>query len=167
MSLWNARSIVNKLSSFHSFVYLSPFLIIGLTETWLTQSMFDSEVLPNNFVIFRQDRSSRGGGVLLAIHSSIPCSHLPSPPELEIVALCHLKSLPVIICLVYVSPNASDLYHHLLRQYLSSLLRSSPNPIIIGDFNYPDICWGSTHNSSDLFCDLIFDFKIKLKTKLF
>lgn len=43
--------------------------IIALTETWLDSSVFNGELIDNNYTIFRKDRDfaavnrSRGGGV--------------------------------------------------------------------------------------------------------
>ena len=65
--LFNSRSLVNKLSNFQSFVYTSNFNILCITETWLTDSVFDLEILPTDFTIYRKDRHSRGGGVLIAV----------------------------------------------------------------------------------------------------
>ena len=70
--LWNSRSLVNKLTSFQSFVYSSKFNIFAITETWLSSSVFDNEILPSGFTIFRRDHGSRGGGVMLAIKDKIP-----------------------------------------------------------------------------------------------
>jgi len=42
----NPRSIVNKLKQFQTLVYSKSFDIIALTETWLTNSIYDSETYP-------------------------------------------------------------------------------------------------------------------------
>lgn len=72
--LWNARSIVNKLSSFQSFVFQSSIAIFALTETWLNDSYCDREILPSHYNVYRRDCSTCGGGVLLAVHSSLSSS---------------------------------------------------------------------------------------------
>ena len=41
--------------------------IFAITETWLTNYIYNNEILPSNFAIYRNDRESRGGGVLLAV----------------------------------------------------------------------------------------------------
>ena len=91
--MFNSRSIVNKLSNFQSFVYSSNYTIYCITETWLSLSVSDFEILPEKFSIFHKDRGSRGGGVLVAIDASVPCSEIPSPSNLEVIrasvdALC-------------------------------------------------------------------------------
>lgn len=48
--------------------------VVMLTETWLSPSIKDSEVLSylTNFALHRQDRlSGRGGGVLIAVKHTI------------------------------------------------------------------------------------------------
>ena len=70
--LWNCRSLVNKLSEFQSYVYSCTHDVFVLTETWLSQDIFDKEILPTAFNIYCNDRASRGGGVLIAINNSFP-----------------------------------------------------------------------------------------------
>ena len=65
----------------------SKFNVFCLTETWLSDLIFDSEVLPHHFILYRKDRLSRGGGVLIAVHVSILNSLLSSPVDLEVVSV--------------------------------------------------------------------------------
>ena len=96
--LWNARSIVNKLSGLLSFVYFSSIAIFALTETWLSDSFCDGEILPSHFTVYRRDRSSRGGGVVLAVHSS------PYHPHILIPLLTwrlYVLLLPMVLALIF------------------------------------------------------------------
>ncbi|XP_077288638.1 uncharacterized protein LOC143913014 isoform X2 [Arctopsyche grandis] len=43
--------------------------ILVLTETWLDDSVHDAELLDGTYSIFRKDRPTRGGGVLIAVKS--------------------------------------------------------------------------------------------------
>ena len=56
------------MTDLQSLVYSSTFNIIGLTETWLSDSI---EILPTGYTIYRLDRPSKGGGVLLAVNEAI------------------------------------------------------------------------------------------------
>ena len=40
-------------------------------ETWLNKKIETLEILPDNYTVYIKDRSSKGGGVLLAIKNSI------------------------------------------------------------------------------------------------
>ena len=39
---------MNKLSNFQSFVYSNPFDVYCLTETWLSDFVYDHEIIPNS-----------------------------------------------------------------------------------------------------------------------
>ena len=73
---------MNKLSYFQSFVYASNFQIISLSETWLSEAITDLEILPQGYSLYRKDRGSRGGGVMLAISNTLPSKQVLSPPDL-------------------------------------------------------------------------------------
>ena len=161
----NIRSIVNKLSLFQSYVYSSDFDVICLTETWLSESVFEQEILPTNYNIHRKDRPSRGGGVLIATKSTIPVSVISSDSpnnSLEILTVRLNLSKPVTLSCVYSPPNPSDSLMYDLILDLTQIVQSnlSTYVIIIGDFNLPDINWhtlSSTSTLSNAFCDFIFD----------
>jgi len=51
----NPRSIINKHKQFQSLAYSKSFDIIALTEIWLTNSIYDSEILPTNYTLFYKD----------------------------------------------------------------------------------------------------------------
>jgi len=93
----NPRSIINKLQQFQSLVYSKSYDIIALTETWLTDSVFDNEILPTNYIIFRKDRSSRGGGILLAINNRISCTRTSSPDDIEVIGVQLNSNNPIIV----------------------------------------------------------------------
>ena len=43
------------------------FDIVCITETWLSKNIFNNEILPCGYKIYRSDSESRGGGVLIGI----------------------------------------------------------------------------------------------------
>ncbi len=94
-----------------------------------------------NDSILNNDRNSRGGGVLLAIHISIPTKLIPSPPNLEIIVveLIHVKC---IVCSVYSPPTVNLTTFTDTLSFLSNLA-SVQNVLIIGDFNFPDLYWST------------------------
>ena len=72
------------MSFFQSFVYSHDFEIFCVCETWLSDNIHDHEILPDNFILYRKDRPSRGGGVLIAVTSSYHSVTLPSPSDLHL-----------------------------------------------------------------------------------
>jgi len=49
--------------------------------------VFDKEICHLIYAIYRKDRGSRGGVVLVAVDESIPSSLIDSPPILEIIVV--------------------------------------------------------------------------------
>ena len=163
MCLWNSQSIVNKMSSFQSFVYSSSLKIIAITETWLSDYVLNNELLPSNFNITRTDRATRGGGVMLAIHDSIPYCVISSPSNLEVLTVKLELKTPITLCVVYIPPLSAPSYHSDLLSYFDFLLTPNGKTVILGDFNFPDINWetlSGTSPHSNYFCDLIYKFNL-------
>ncbi|XP_065895940.1 uncharacterized protein [Dysidea avara] len=137
--------------------------ILCITETWLSKDIFDNEIIPSGYTIYRIDRDSRGGGVLLAVKDNITSGQLSSPPHVEILTVLISTSNPFIISVVYIPPNSSDTYHELLHSYLTNLVNESSPIILLGDFNLPDVNWATYSGSSpksNKFCDLLFQLNL-------
>ena len=146
-----------------SYIYSTDFSLIAITETWLSNNILDGEVLPTNYIIYRRDRVSRGGGVLLAVKHDLPSVQLLLSSEIESITVEITSNKSFIVCVVYVPPVVDDIYY----KHLSDLLFSLPldgNVLIMGDFNLPDIDWdllnGGTRFSSN-FCDLTADLNLR------
>ena len=57
----NIRSLVNKLSLFQSYIYSLDLDVYCLTETWLSNSIFDQEILPTNNNIYHLPNANYDG----------------------------------------------------------------------------------------------------------
>ena len=153
---FNARSLINKLSRFQSFILSSNFDIVCVTETWLSESFFDQEILPPNFIIYRNDRKTRGGGVPIAIRNSLNATLISKSDHLEAVSIqLHLGNcLNVSLCCMYLPPGSGcnkllTVVHHLSDILMDDNHLSNSNVIIIvGDFNLPDIDWDTLGSTS-------------------
>ncbi|XP_046406403.1 uncharacterized protein LOC124171300 [Ischnura elegans] len=147
----NVRSLQNKLSILSShYSDLCFFDVIALCETWLSDRVGDSELeLAHSHQLFRRDRCSRGGGVLLAINSTIPATRrFDLETECEIVWVeirledgCGIRKKKLFIGCFY-RPPSSDV--SVLEACLESVLRvhTHGDLILLGDFNLP-ITWSS------------------------
>ena len=63
------------------------FSLIAITETWLNNGVLDGEILPNNYTIYRRDRASRGGGVLLAVNNNLSSRQFSSSDDIESIVV--------------------------------------------------------------------------------
>lgn len=151
------------VSSLNAFFLSSCFSTYCFTETWLSDFILDNEIIPPGYSTYRKDRSTRGGGVLVAVKDSIPSVRITAPDDLEVVAVRLGGNHSIILCTVYVSPSAQGDYHSSLLDFLSFLCTSLEPVVIVGDFNCPDICWSTLTASSDmscLLCDLVFRYNL-------
>lgn len=155
--LWNARSLVNKLSYFHSILFSRKVHCFCVTETWLGENIYDAELGTSNYQIFRCDRKNKGGGVLIAVHKSIRSIQLTIEYNIEAV-MVELESYLAVLC-IYAQPNCSTEYFHDLLACLHSLPEDK-NILVTGDFNIPEIHWEALSGGgvrSTEFCDCIFE----------
>ena len=123
----------------------------------MNDSITNNEILPIDFVIYRKDRVSRGGGVMMAVHFSISSKPISSPDTLELIVV-EMKQISCTVCTVYVPPNSDLEYMSSLVSFLSTL-SSSTNLIVMGDFNSPDINWAmlcGSSPSSNALCEFVF-----------
>ena len=97
---------MNKLHNFSSFVYSLNYQIIVIIETWLTSSIYDNEILSSQFKIYRSDRKSRGGGIIIVINQSIPSKIINCPNEVEALTVQLLLKQPINLCLIYSPLNS-------------------------------------------------------------
>ena len=85
-------------------------------------------------------QGNRGGGVCIAVHSSIPAVQLNIDSELEVVACkVFFKDFNFNICNVYFNQDAN-----INSVTLTNLINSIPSPkLILGDINGKHYSWGS------------------------
>ena len=108
----NALSIVNKRNKLEIDTAASRYDIITLTETHLDYSISDSEVLLNNYLIFRRDRKSNGrhrGDVLIAVRDhikAIPRESLQSESEFIFVDILFPNNRKITFGVFYRPPNS-------------------------------------------------------------
>lgn len=128
------------------------FEIIALTETWLNDNFFNSEIFNSQYTVFRRDRnynelgSQRGGGVLIAalghlISSGISTSHSNFYEDVWIQLDC--DGSKIIVGCVYISPNSTVECYQSFCDTCESLKNTYSNYrfLIYGDFNLPSINW--------------------------
>ena len=70
--LTNARSIMNKLAELQNYIDQYRPLIIGITETWCTNSISDAELHLEDYNSFSCDRIDGRGGGLCILYILLP-----------------------------------------------------------------------------------------------
>ena len=67
----NVNSLLPKIDELHNIAKCSNAAVIGITETKLDNTVYDSEVTIDGYSIVRNDRNRKGGGVACYIRSNI------------------------------------------------------------------------------------------------
>lgn len=154
----NVRGLRTKANEFFSNVALTDASIIVLTETWLCSDISSSDYFPPNFTVFRRDREfsatkKTGGGVLIAIDTSLMCVRRPDLEtsfESVWVELQCVNSERILLGAYYLPPDTSpdDFEQCLLgiERKISAL--DNFKFMVLGDFNVPNICWETSVASS-------------------
>ena len=159
----------------------SPDIII-LNETWLKNSIKNSEIFSNNlYEVFRLDRSpithpldksnpkkfkSNGGGVLIAINSNFGLKpsrlKINSKAEILSVTLTLKNNKKLCLSTCYRVGTLGDSNFCEIKKHLHSISsnKAITKHVLVGDFNLDNINWDSPCSSSNLqgkFVDLFAD----------
>ena len=159
--------MISNLTAFQNFVYHEDLDIVCVTETWLNDSIRDSEILPYNYTTFRQDRYKNrvGGGVLISVNSSSfkDVSMFPydvNSDDLEILTLLCISHLnkKIIVCCCYRPPGTGAVWFEHFAKFFDTISASNHQIIITGDFNLPQLfCHGSEPVNNHRFIDALND----------
>lgn len=127
------------------------FDFFALTETWLNDSIYSTELGFNNYNIFRTDRSlntsscSRGGGVTICVNNTFLASEIGIPfnnVEQLFIEVKLSRSYSIVLVACYIPPNSPSCMYSILAQSIDHVLDKSNNNVkmlVMGDFNLPDV----------------------------
>jgi hypothetical protein len=152
----NCRSVFEKQSEFKAAIdYIKPDIVCG-TESWLKgikpgktptpDAIKSSEVFPNSYKHFRNDRGTLGGGVFILVHEDIVVSE-----QVEAVSDCEIVWVKIklhaqkdLFVGSYYMPHREMKHVDELELSLSTLCGGKEKHLILcGDFNCPDIDWNT------------------------
>ena len=141
---------MNKKADFQEFIYShKPHIIVG-TETWLSASVNNNEVIPAewNYNVYRKDRPDGYSGVMIAISKLIPSyemTALQTERELLWIQVVVGNGNKLFIGAYYRSHIDDQQSIDELNLSLQKLHETTTDAKIwlIGDFNAPCIDWES------------------------
>lgn len=139
----NLRSIFTGFADFVDLVQHEDFDIVGVTETWLTETTSSAVVAIPGFSFYRNDRDQgRGGGVGVYVKSSFQCECLSfsNLPLVEGYEHCWVRikinrNMSISIGVVYrIGNNVLDCVN-ILDSLLPELLPIDEYIVVLGDLN--------------------------------
>ena len=168
----NVRGLRSKINEFSTNIDLFHYDLFALTETWLHDDIFNSELFSPSFKVIRADRNceatgrTRGGGVLLASRSEFDLIQLDvsaavsAAPSIDIIGARVIKNGVFVFNLfvIYIPPFASfETYTNFFDAFsdLNCFISEDKN-ILIGDYNIPGYCLST---STDRLSTLLRDYE--------
>lgn len=137
----NARSLLNKIAELQLIANKSKAAIISVTETWLDDSITNTEVNILGYTILRKDRNRCGGGVCMYVrediaYTSLQLDSVNNTDEMLCVELLLPKTKPIIVGTCYRPPQQSSFVEQFEK--CLSQLKADCEIILLGDLN---ICY--------------------------
>ena len=149
----NANCLSNKYSELRGKLDTIKPDIVGITEVWDRESF----MMQGYHAPVRKDRANRaGGGVLLLFRDHLEvleCTELNNS-EFEDSVWCMVKisqSVKLLVGVCYRSPGSSHENNLLLNEVMCAAQLKGNLVLVMGDFNYGQICWedGSVEGPED------------------
>lgn len=150
----NVLSLRTKTLEFSSNLLALDYDILFITETWLNESILDSELAEARYHLFRRDRDSDGhGGVMILCSQKLNARTRPDWERKHLDVECLWISIDgraiisdkdLHIGLVYMPPgNLLAQRIHKLTEWVTDVASLVPNDyfMLIGDFNLFNIKW--------------------------
>ena len=133
----NINSLPSKIEELRQIAKDTNSAVIGLSETKLDKTIFDSEISIPNYSLIRKDRNRKGGGVACYIRSDI-CFNSQNylSDEIENISFDLLlpKTKPISIAIVYKPPTDNHFLDYLSRG-LNDFNLMENDLFILGDTN--------------------------------
>lgn len=142
----NFQSLYGKKEELSNLVSSINIDILIGTETWLNPDILNSELLMNDFDIYRRDRINRGGGGCLIAIKKHFTSEFVHQGEFSESLFCKINvkgGKPIIIGCVYRPPDRNAELTTKICEDISLVINKHKNSVfwLGGDFNLPDIEW--------------------------
>ena len=144
----NARSIVNKRKELELYLNEKSVDVMGISETWLNESISYSEMSIEGYTLLRRDRNEvnkkRGGGVALYLKDEINVIQREDIFEANftesIWCTINCKGMKTLLGVCYRPPDSLKVNDEALFSLLNRV--SCEKVIVMGDFNFPELSWG-------------------------
>ena len=133
---FNSASIFPKIEELRTIFDGVNFDVIGVTESWLKPYHTSKSIALKGFNSFRNDRVSRGGGILIYVKDNICVSIIKQShcTKTEYLFLeLRYSGVKVLFCCLYNSHSSNDI--SLFLNELNVVCPQYSNIILTGDFN--------------------------------
>ena len=135
----NCQSLLPKMDEVRDILSnaMHP-VILGISESWLDSSVADDEIDIPSYVLYRRNRGSRGGGIL--VYASSSCRswrrhNLEDDTTEAIWIEVRLTKNPVLLYNIYRPPNVRHPFLGNLNSMLERAAIEGKELVLMGDLN--------------------------------
>ena len=135
----NCHSLLSHKDDVVSMFIAAQIDVLALTETWLDDTVVDSEILPGGcgLSLLRMDRNRCGGGVAFIISTMVSFIFISDLREGNVeslwIELFPRSKRSLLVCCAYRPPSKADFYDHFTSECKRSLLSVGQKLLIV--------CW--------------------------
>ena len=133
----NVNSLLPKIDEIRYIAERTKAAVIGITESKLDQSIFQSEIQIDNYDLLRCDRNRNGGGVACYIRSDISYvqkDFFPNVIENIFFEILLPKTSPITVGIMYRPPSQTN-FLEILNMTFEKVDVDKKEIYILGDFN--------------------------------
>ena len=132
----NINGLLNKIDELRYIARSSNAAVIGITETKLGNTVYDSEVTVDGYNIVRNDRNRNGGGVACYIRNNICFNRktcISDNIENIFIDLLFPKTKPISVGIIYKPLSQSQFLQQIITEF--EALDLDNEIYVLGDFN--------------------------------
>ena len=161
----NINSLIPKIDELRSIAKNTNAAVIGITESKLDETVHNSEITIENYVLIRKDRNRKGGGVACYIRDDINFTEkniFKQDIEHILVDILLPKTKPFTVGIFYRPPNNNTFIENITEDF-SKLHTENYDLFILGDMNI-NISKNRTNCINTTVCPLFNKYKEFLST---
>jgi hypothetical protein len=119
----NCRSLLPKLDEISYIMNSANVNVLCLTETWLDDTVCDSDIFIDGYTLFRNDRGGRGGGVAIYVQNNVKFLDRSITLQNEIEAVfveveTQSNDPNILLSCIYRPPNSSPEIYDSIVDYI-------------------------------------------------
>ena len=149
----NAQGLTSKFALLNDLIEEHSPDVLAITETWLDQSVSDSEFTPQGYISFRKDRdikmysenrykSENRGGILLMVKSELNATRYTEADADAEILWMQVNPHPRVEWLFGVCYRPEVDEELMMPRIIESINSTqNENMILLGDFNFRNIDW--------------------------
>ena len=133
----NISSLLPKIDELREIAKHSNASVIGITESKLDESVFDSEISIEGYDIVRNDRNRHGGGVVCYVKNNLSYNvkkEFENDIENIIIDIFLPKTKPITVVVFYRPPHQANFLDR-VSESLDKLNLENSEIYILGDLN--------------------------------